>query len=421
MQEETPIQVGESLDPHRGPLQMPRERPIFTGFLPRLGAFLIDGAVLYFGSYLLHEGMRAPLLYLNPWLPWLGHAAALVYFWLPTSPIGSGQTPGMMVLKARVVNAEGGGLSWSASFKRALLKQMVLFVLNFPLYYVLILPYSLRSGALVGLAILHFACLTLAIALALSVGMHPYKRGWHDLWAGSYVTPRPTPEGFAHVLNEEPDPIVQSRLRMHGKMTFLFWLLATIAILLQPMKSYTLPEFKAQSRRIQEIQALHPIDSHEVMLLAQPSVEDIEELRKAIQNMRARALERGQDVPSTDSLQAKAVFDGETIVVQSYLRHGRFRPESLSDPAFQEKVEDLRHAAWAQWQARLRENPNDENSRPLPAARRFVLVLYEPFMILFNRSILRGKVEGPADPAEGDLDFEHIEPRGRNPSPSASP
>ncbi len=411
MQEDSPTQVGEPLDPHREPLDAPRERPIFTGFLPRLGAFLIDGAVLYFASYLLHEGMRAPLLYLNPWLPWLGHVAVLLYFWLPTSPIGGGQTPGMMVLKVHVVSAEGGGLSWSASFKRALLKKMVLFVLNLPLYYALILPISLRSGALVGLTVLHVACLTLTIALALSVGMHPYKRGWHDLWAGSYVTPRPTPEGFAYLHNEEPEPIIQSRLRMHGKMTFLFWLLSTIALLFQPMKSYTLPEFKAQSRRIQEIQALHPIDPHEVMLLAQPNVNDIENLRQGIQSRRAQAVAKGQDAPSTESLRAKVFFDGESIVVQTFLRHGRFRPESLSDPVFHEKVEDLRHAAWAQWQARLQENPDDEKGRPLPAARRFVLVLYEPFMILFNRSAVRGKIEGPADPAEGDMDYEHVEPR----------
>ena len=116
----------------------------FVGFLPRLGAYLIDAVILIVASFILG------VVHLTA-LGTLVSIAYFVYFWSTT-----GQTVGMMALKIRVARIDGQ-------------------------------PLSIGTGILryVGLFI-SFLVIFLGV---LWIIWDPKKQGWHDKIASTVVVP----------------------------------------------------------------------------------------------------------------------------------------------------------------------------------------------------------------------------------------
>jgi uncharacterized RDD family membrane protein YckC len=380
---------------------IPPERPPFAGVLPRAGAFLIDCFALYFIARLLGS-LRPGILGLNPWLPWLGHLVALAYFWIGDGPLAKGATLGRVILNLHVVDAGGRPLTWGASLRRALLKQCVLFINLNPPYYALGLA-PIYHAVLMGLSVLSAVSLTLLITLVLGIALHPRKRAWHDLWAGSYVTAEPTPASFRATLDAGPDILAERKMAMHLRMTLIFFVLAASAMLFGPVYNMFQPRVRKQGSAIAAAQrAAHPAP-YVVTSAGFPDYAIRDEIEKMIRDARHAAEVAKEAVPTTDSLRAKFSIDAETIYADLIRRQGAFAPADLNDPALRAAIERLRRNLWAQWRAL-------DDTATRPPARQFVAQLFEPFQILFYNSLhsfrLCAKVHGPADPQAGALTFE---------------
>ncbi len=382
-------------------LQPIRERPPFTGFIPRLGAFAFDGLLLYLLAMLLDRSLRPVLLQLNPLLPWLGHILALAYFWLGEGPVGGGRTPGKLFLNLHVVTRTGAAPGWGAAGKRALLKQAPAFMfLAWPVY-------SAGFGGDIFTLITAFSALqifglALTIALAFSIAVHPFKRGWHDHWAATWVTGRPTPPAFQAAHEAPIDEITAGRLRLHPKLTAGLFVIAALVMLLQAYRQLTSPAHREFYTRINELRETEPLPGHRVASMAFPDAGQHERFLEQVRRSRAAAPQTAGE-PSTETLRlAGPIYDGRGLVVQALVVRGPHLPAQADE--LLAGADHLRALLWAQWRQALADWPAD--SPPPPPAERFSLVLVEPFQILaYNQTLSRGLIEGPAKPGTGPLEY----------------
>lgn len=382
---------------------LPRARPVFSGFLPRAGAFLIDCLFLWLIAYLLERFARSALLSLNPWLPLIGYLGAFAYFWLGAGPVGKGRTLGMAVLDIHVVGRDGIPVDWRAALRRTVVQQLIFLATLSPttrLMAILMAPFSMHYATAIALIVAGVVCLTLLIMLALSVAMHPHKRGWHDLFGGTYITPSPTSSDFHQALAEQLDPIVQKRSAGTVKMTLILWSIASVILLLSPLKDLSTPEaretFQAHFQSQQEV----PIPHYAISQLIFPDPRGREYFLDQVQRARAAAIREGRDAPTTDTLRRRAIYDGETTVVECIRWSGAFAPDDFEDDAFREAIENLRLWSWDRF---LMLHPTEA------PPQKFVVVLVEPLQLfLHDQSKVRARIEGPADPAEGPLNYEEV-------------
>ena len=126
-----------------------------AGFWIRVGAFLIDSIVLGIvaGAFTGGDAITNPDV-TNAQHSGIETIASFLFFTLLWSSIGGGQTLGMRLLGLRVVDREGKTIGYGAAVLR-----YIGFVIS---------------------------CVAILLGL-IWVAFDPYKQGWHDKIAGTYV------------------------------------------------------------------------------------------------------------------------------------------------------------------------------------------------------------------------------------------
>lgn len=151
-----------------------------AGFWRRVGAFLIDGAVLGAVGWAAGLVLSDQFVQLGPWGRLLGFCVAWPYFGLLNGPMGGGQTLGKRALGIKVVDKDGGTLSWPRSFARFLPLGAVWF-LNGAQW-----PEAVVASGLVYLLSLAIFGVGLAVVY-LFVFNRVTRQSLHDLLVGSFV------------------------------------------------------------------------------------------------------------------------------------------------------------------------------------------------------------------------------------------
>lgn len=163
----------------------PREVFPVPGFFGRLGALVIDGAVLSMVLYLL-VGNAYAALYPHRWTAQVAAILAVyVYFWIGSSALTRGQTAGKWIFGYRVVGEDGAPLPLGRAAVRAALACSALvafaFLRNPPR-----VPH-LTPVFFAAMMVLQTIATAYAVSAAFFCGLHPKRRAPHDLWVRSVV------------------------------------------------------------------------------------------------------------------------------------------------------------------------------------------------------------------------------------------
>lgn len=397
------------------PLASKPEKAPFSGFFPRLGAFLIDCVALYFIFNALDLMLHSQLLDLNPALPYLAFILGFVYFWIGAGPLAQGRTLGKMLLSLRVTAPDGQPLSWSAAFRRTLLQFPVFFILAVShIPYGLIFPGSALFAIIVLCNLIALAALVYLIVLALGTAIHPLKQGWHDLWAPAYVTSRETAEAFRAALAvASQDMLIERRAAVMKRVSMIFWALATVVILIMATQGLTKPDFKVKFQPLLEAQKGFTLPHYQVSDVILPifpanALKDFtpERLMDEISRVRTEIRSQGKTVPTTQTMIAQL----QTIVVRVVRTHGALPAGEIDQRTFRTAMENLRAAVWRGWLA----NPDRKTTGTLNVASDYEAAVIEPSSMMMYHMVEYGtpkvRVHGPADPARGGLIFEHVLP-----------
>lgn len=393
-------------------MQPIRSRPPFSGLPGRIGSFLLDMLVLYMLGWVLNRTFRSALIELNPYLPWLAHVFAFLYFFICEGPLGGGRTTGKYVLNMHIVDAGGRAPSWNAALRRALVKAAVLLAAIDPGTQSLIFPPSMTYTAAIGLTIVKILFMSIGVTIGLSISIHPWKRGWHDQWADTYVTGDPTPAAFSETLDSEPDPVTARRMAMNFRMTAIFFVVATAVMMYQPITVQLRPESRVPYDYALELQNAAPISGVRIVQAFYPNPQHQNYFLGQVSDVRSRFEARKETAPTTDSLREIALYDGESIALQAIATDALTTQEAMS-PAMIEAAGRVRAKAWQIWR-----ESETKNKTGIPA-RQFKILLVEPFRFLvYNGEEWPAILEGPADPAAGPLKPRELKPR---PTPSPTP
>lgn len=395
-------------------------RPPFTGLLPRLAAFIIDMMLIYFVGYTLEMTARDPLLALGPWLPFGSHVAAFAYFWLGNGPVGGGATLGKAVLNLHVVGADGRPLDLASSLRRAVLQYPFIYAPGLFVFLVRVLDLPFAVSFYVGDP-LRSLCYALLAAMAYGVALHPLRRGWHDLWVDSYVTPDPTPSSFGEALASEKDEAFALRLKVHGRAN-LFLVIVIAAALIG---LWVLPLADARSRRdialVTEFAREDWVEGYRMKVLTVLPTADWETLRA----LQTGALDPAaiDDAASSDPLALAAVGPaGQTIRFHFVKSRGHVAADDFDGPELRGQVESLRGAA-----RRAHDSLSADSDAPSTAPLHLAALFADRFeFVLFSPGKTRlWIVDGPADPDAGPLRYEWIDeseqPATEEPTPRRPP
>lgn len=432
--------------------QEPKAPTVFAGFLLRLAALFGDIVLIYFLGYTLEMTLRGPLLALGPMgLLFLSHLFVFLYFWLGNGPVGKGMTLGKAILNIRVVDAEGAPLGYGAGLRRALVQ--------YPLVYqVTFMFIAQETGAptvpsLAVTSLLEFLGLTLILTLAYSVIAHPQRRGWHDLFAGSYVTPNPVTEAFKDAAHAPMTEQNARRAAALKRTSVVFFLVIAVLFGLNWIRSVNVTRQSPAVDFIEGVEAAAPLPGYRLETFALTG-----EAESALfaDYLRGIMPERPADDATTTTQNVFASLEGELTLRLFYIKkRGLADVADANDPELGAAIQQLRRAAleripeFQQSVAEMfstpraqealeeaRENADD----PLPSAdfpttppQRISLLFADQFrFVLFS---LGGDEEaplglrfswaaqGPIDPAAGPLEYERVTPpgRGRKPPETTEP
>jgi len=171
--------------------------PQYRGAWSRLGAFIVDGAILLLVSGLVGKATGGGTA-LNAAVE-TGKVTSASYWWV--MPVifllyfvgfwtWRGQTPGKMLFKARVVKKNGSRMGIVRSF------------LRFVILFVYLLVWALTGGSIIVLVII-------LLVLLLIIGLSKKKRGLHDIIAGTVVVSTrsegPQPVEYEPSVTSEPE------------------------------------------------------------------------------------------------------------------------------------------------------------------------------------------------------------------------
>ena len=177
--------------PEPGPMLpgQQRERPPVAGFWVRCIAFILDVILLHFFAYGMVFVFKEQLFVLGKLAPYFGLAIIFCYFWLANGPVGKGKTIGKSLFSITTLRYDGQPLE----LKEALVRTLV--QLNYPLVQNIIVPFFLhdvrsQTPLMISHTIVSLAAAFL-IANAVLIGVQPFKQGFHDLLARSYVAKDP--------------------------------------------------------------------------------------------------------------------------------------------------------------------------------------------------------------------------------------
>lgn len=202
--------------------------PRTAGFLPRLGAFVIDCIALGVVGNIIGWTLFGPMVAAGNYARLLGFAIALAYFGIMNSALGGGQTLGKRLLNLRAIRTDGRLLS----LPRSMLRYTVLaapFFLNG-----VVMPAQTWSASSVILALVGMVAALMAIVTGyLFIFNRPTRRTLHDLVVHSCVVP---------VAQVEP-PALKAVWRGH-------WVaLATITLVLGGAISWTVARSNTEQSR----------------------------------------------------------------------------------------------------------------------------------------------------------------------------
>lgn len=385
-------------------MQPIRTRPPFTGLVGRVGSFLLDVLVLYLLGWVLNRTFRHTLVHFNPYFSWLAYGFAFLYFWICEGPLGRGRTTGKYVLNMHIVTADGGVPGWGAAARRALVKTAVLLGSIDPFTQTMIFPAAAAYDTGIALTVVKLLATSLGIALGLAISIHPWKRAWHDQWAGTFVTGDPTPAAFRDTLDTPPDPVTARRIAMNLRMSAIFFVVASAVMLYRPLAVQFKPEARVPFEQALELQNAAPIAGARICQAYYPNVRNKEYFLTQIAALRQATAARKETVPTTDSLRATALYDGESIYVQA-IATDRMTTATATGPAMLQDADRLRARAWQTWRQEETKTPTGLT------ARSFRLLLIEPYQfLLYHDHAMPTVIEGPADPAAGPLTTRDLTP-----------
>ncbi len=389
----------------------------FTAFTRRALAFIIDVVLIYFVGYTLQMGAREPLLRLGPLLPFLSSCGAFAYFWLGNGPVGHGATLGKAILNLHVVGVDGSPLDLKTSFRRTLFQLPPIAWAIFRLFRDVfdlngLIPYFIGD-------FLSMISLTIIFTHSYSAVTHPRRRGWHDLWVGSYVSADPTPKDFFLLVNEPPDDLMRVRLKTYKFISVIFFLLVGLVMGGQLTWSYLNPAFLASMEftgAIRPHAALEGYRLEEVGFVSAESGQDqaagkskqdqSKDSRKA---PKTRMQTAPEDSRTTASMQKAAEIAKKDKIVFRYAKiwGGASRAE-MDDPKLRDELEKLR-SDWHELYSQL----GMEQRLSKPPANYFIARFDDPFRFVVFPWFFWVKhfwvAHGETDPASGPLHYEWVE------------
>ncbi len=181
-----------------------------SGFWRRIGAFVIDSAILGGAGYGLGLVFEKQFVELGGWSRLVGFCIALAYFGIMNSRICGGQTLGKKVLKIKVVNGENQSIDVVRSFAR---------------YSILGIPYFLNGAHFTSNALSSFWIYPLSFVIFGGMGSTVFlyifnrvtRQSLHDLIVGTFVV-------NVNVEKQEPGTV----WRPHLLVVAAFFILAAI-------------------------------------------------------------------------------------------------------------------------------------------------------------------------------------------------
>ena len=390
--------------------------PRAANFLQRAGALMIDAALIYLVATLLGKMFYAPLMNLNPWLPWLGQLALLLYFGLTESPLCGGQTLGKSILRLRTIAEPApytGGAAeappaYPTAFLRAAIKALCFGVVLQPDKLVLAFPPAARPALLLTLFLLTVLALALLIGQITTLFMHPRRRALHDLIAGTRVVRQLDSTEFA--ADPELNPIEESRQRLAHRFgmfaTFTsFMLLGWFAV----GQAWLSPAARAERELRQRAAQLLELGPYHLQGVSFPTAEKAQRVRDFIAARQANDAQNNKPLSTTDSLRTEFFFDDQRILAVYDRSHGSILDEPLESSALIAQTEVLRAFLWQDW---LKQQADAQTTATQGlTASSFDCILHEDFSLLYYRHNQPGttvRISGPADPAGGPLTYQIV-------------
>ncbi len=178
--------------PEPGPMLpgQQRERPPVAGFWVRCIACILDVILLGFFVYALVFVFKGQLFVLGKIAPYFGLAIIFCYSWLANGPVGKGKTIGKSLFNITTLRYDGQPLELKEALVRTLV-QMEYWLVQYIIVLFFLHDVRSQTPLIISYTIVSLAAAFL-IANAVLIGVQPFKQGFHDLLARSYVAKDPS-------------------------------------------------------------------------------------------------------------------------------------------------------------------------------------------------------------------------------------
>jgi uncharacterized RDD family membrane protein YckC len=232
------------------PAEVPPPDSVPAGLGRRFFAFLVDGLLLGIVGAFVGLALSDTLVRMGAFARLIGFGIALCYFGALDGSLGNGQTIGKRFLRLKVLNAQGGLLSFEPAAIRFAIFAIPFFVNGLPLAIS-------RTPAIVT-ALLSIVIFGVGAAnLYLLIFNRPTRQGLHDLSVGSYV-----------VMAESRGPIVSTPFwKPHwavvGAILVVF---GVVPAILEPLllKKDTFAQMMADARIVESIDGVQNAGVHQI-------------------------------------------------------------------------------------------------------------------------------------------------------------
>ncbi len=309
--------------PEPGPmLSAQRERPPVAGFWVRCIACILDVILLGFFAYAMVFVLKEQLLMLGKLAPYFGLAIIFCYFWLANGPVGKGKTIGKSLFNITTLRYDGQPLE----LKEALVRTLV--QVEYWLAQYIIVPFFLHDVSSQTPLMISYTIVNLAVAFlianAVLIGVHPFKQGFHDLLARSYVAKDP-PRLTEEQLVATPDERMAKWRRSAFQSAGIAFVVVLVISLYNGFRTvYSEGTMKA-IRLTQEARELFSIEGFELVAVGGTSLPSEEEPAGS------RQVERRQERPDdlVTSTGAPAAKPKRYSFAFLYVRYGSIDEEIL--------------------------------------------------------------------------------------------
>ncbi|MFH0794675.1 MAG: RDD family protein [bacterium] len=159
--------------------------PQVAGFWLRGFAFGADIVFLVFLGYMANLLMHDQVLALGKAGNYVGLAAGILYFLLCNGPVGRGRTLGKILLQCRTRAADGQPLTWRGAAVRLLIQFQIVLPSFVEEALIAVLGDTIFARFLA--SVVGVLSLGLLLATVASVIFDPYRQGFHDWAANSFV------------------------------------------------------------------------------------------------------------------------------------------------------------------------------------------------------------------------------------------